>query len=374
MLATNFEIINKRRAHPVGVSDIKDFELRKSGEIDAQEILVTPRISLYAMDFENERAVFVETGTPAELSQAPFYYQAQYENAVRVITLPFEALIQLAQSVKVDDSKLIFIHSTGRSGSTLASKIFAQLPGVINMSEPDVLTQVVIARFMKPDMRDMFRMLLDACIRLLCKTPASTAWVIKGRSWVIELGDWLHQLYPKAKNLYLYRDAESWIKSSLSAFVADVERAAEDWRREENEGRGWMKLLVPSIARYDPGQHLNATGLLSLMWLDNMQRYTELHKSGVEMLAIQYPSWKLETRRTAISMLDYCSCCPDDLTAIEGILTQDSQAGSVVSQEAVKKKNSPAQYFDRTEMDRHLLNHAYLRTADFEVQNTLKLQ
>jgi len=374
MLAANFEIINKRRSDPVGLTDIKDFELRQDGEIDAQEILINPRISLYALDFENSQAVFVEAGSPAELAQAPFYYQAQYEGAVRVITLSLESVIQLAQSVQVEDGKLIFIHSTGRSGSTLASKIFAQVPGVINMSEPDALTEVVIARFMKPEMHDMFRMLLDACIRLLCKEPASTAWVIKGRSWVIELGDWLHQLYPQAKTLYLYRDAESWVKSTLGAFVSDVERTSEDWRREENEVRGWMKLLVPSIARYDLGQHLNATGLLALMWLDNMERYMQLHESSVEMLAIQYPNWKLEPRRTAVSMLEYCDCCPEDLTAIEEVLTKDSQAGSAISQEAVKKKNAPAQYFDATELNRHLQNHAYIKTTGFEVQNTLKLQ
>ena len=72
MLATNFEIINKRRADLVGGTDIKDFELRENGEIDAQEILSNGCITLYALDFENGRAVFVETASPEELSQAPF--------------------------------------------------------------------------------------------------------------------------------------------------------------------------------------------------------------------------------------------------------------------------------------------------------------
>lgn len=373
MLAANFEIINKRRRDPVGGTDIRDFELRENGGIDAQEILANECITLYALDFENGRAVFVEAGSPGELSQAPFYYQAQYETATRVITLSLEAMVQMAQSVTVDDSKLIFIHSTGRSGSTLASKIFAQLPGVINMAEPDALTQLVVARFMQPDLRDMIRMLLDATLRLLCKTSVSTAWVIKGRSWVLELGDWLHEFYPRAKNLYLYRDAESWIKSTMSAFIVEKERTPEEFRREETEVRGWMQLLVPSVARYDPDQHLTVTGLLSLMWLDNVERYIELHKSGMEMLAIPYPGWKLDARRTAVSMLEYCDVCPDDLTAIEEILTKDSQAGSVVAQDNVKKKSSILQYFDAAEMNRFLQNHSYIHAADFVVQNTVKL-
>ena len=96
-----------------------------------------------------------------------------------------------------------------------------------------------------------------------------------------------------------------------------MERTPEELYQFENETRGWMQLFVPLIARYDPVQHLNGTGLLSLLWLSNMERYSELHKSGVEMLAIAYPSWKQNPRQTALSMLEYCNCLPTDLTAIE---------------------------------------------------------
>ena len=134
--------------------------------------------SLYiALISRGVRLCLLKQHPPTVLSQAPFYYQAQYENAVHVITLPFEMLIQLAQSITIDDNRLVFIHSTGRSGSTLASRIFAQIPGVINMSEPDVLTQLVAARFAQPDKQAELKILLDASMRLLCKTPAQTAWV-----------------------------------------------------------------------------------------------------------------------------------------------------------------------------------------------------
>ena len=373
MIATSFEIIKKQRSNPINFVDIKDFELRETGQLDATEILSNPHITLYALDFDQGQAVFVETSPTADLSHAPFYYQAQYENAVRVITLSFETMMGLAQSVTVDDSRLIFIHSMGRSGSTLASQIFAQVPGVINMSEPDMLTQLVIARFMQAGQSDMVKMLLDASIRMLCKTPAPTAWVIKGRSWVIELGDWLYELHPHAKNLYLYREAESWIKSNLGAFMDEIERTPEQQHHLEIETRGWMKLLTPSIARYDTDQHLSLTGLVSLMWLDSMGRYTEFHQAGIEMLAIPYSNWKLDPRRTAVSMLEYCGCHPDDLTAIDETLAKDSQAGSAISQDSVKKKANPSQFFDPAEMNRHLQNHPYIHTADYEVPNTLKL-
>ena len=373
MIATEFEILKKRRPGAVGLVNINDFELKEHGQLDAGEILSNERISFYAFDSESGRAVFVDSAPPGELSEAPFYYQAQYENAVRVITIPIEILIGLAQSVTLDSSKLIFIHSMGRCGSTLASKLLAQLPGVINISEPDPLTQLVIARFTQPHKQVEMKMLLDATIRILCKTPVQTAWVIKGRSWVVELGDWLHELYPQAKSLYLYREAESWIKSNLNAFVEDGEKTPEELRQFELETRGWMKFVIPSIAQYNPDQHLTLTGLTSLMWLDNMEQYTDLHRAGIEMLAIPYSSWKLDPHRTALSMLEYCGHRPDDLSSLDATLSKDSQEGSAISQDAVKKKTSTFDLFDQTEMNRHLQNHPYIRSADFEAANSLKL-
>ena len=109
------------------------------------------------------------------------------------------------------------------------------------------------------------------------------------------------------------------------------------------------------------------------MWLDNMERYMTLHQAGLRMLAIPYSSWKLDARRTALSMLDYCGHCPDDLTGIEETLMKDSQAGSVVAQDALKGKSATSGLLDLAEMHHYLLNHAYLNTPDFEVAITLKL-
>jgi hypothetical protein len=373
MIATNFEITDRKKADPVSFADIKDFELRESGERGAEEILNNQDITLYSLEFQSGQAVFVETPPEINLSQTPFFYQAQREHAVRVLTVPFETMIQLAHCITADDKKLIHIYSMGRSGSTLASKILAQVEGVVNISEPDTLTQLVAARFMQPDKEMELKALLDASIRLLCKTPAPTAWVIKGRSWMVELGDWLHELYPNTKNIFLYREAQSWIKSNLGAFLDKDEWTAEQQIQFENETRSWMRLFVPLIARYDPDTHLSLTGLSTLMWLSLMERYTELDQSGVKMLAIQYASWQQAPHQTALAMLDYCGCRPSDLTVVEETLQKDSQAGTSIAQEAVKRKGISAGLLDTAEMNRFLQAHAYINSPNFEVHHTLKL-
>jgi hypothetical protein len=373
MIANSFVITEKRRATPIGLADIKDFGLGEDGQVAAETILENQHITLYTLDLDHGQAVFIETPPDADLSQAPFYYLAQYENAVRVLTVPFATMIQLAQSVTVDDERLVLIHSVGRAGSTLASQILAQVEGVINISEPDALTWLVIARYFQPDNKDGLSALLDATVRLLCKTPAQTAWVIKGRSFVIELADWLNEIYPQTKNLFLYRDAETWLQSGMRAYDDEVERTDEEQTAAENEAREALKPGTPLIARYDPEKHLSTVGLLTLMWLSVMERYVKLHEAGIEMLAIRYASWSSAPRETAAAMLDYCGCHPTDTALIDDVLNRDSQAGTSLSKQAIGQKQKVIQADVLDQMNRHLQDHTFIKLVDFEVANTLKL-
>ena len=374
MIATTFKIVDRPYERPFALEDIrKNFGLRETGQLPAGKILENPHITLYGLDFENSWAVFVETPADVDLSQAPFYFRTQFEKATRVLTIPFEAMIQFAKSVTIDDNRLILIYSVGRCGSTLASQIFAQIPGVINISEPYVLSQLVIARNTKKAKDDELVALLEAAIYLLCKTAAVTAWVVKGQSFSIELGDWLHKLYPHTKNLFLYRHAETWLLSGLRAYGRGVEATDEERRAREKQRREILGPLVPLIAQYDPGQPLPHAGTLSLMWLRAMERYVQYCNMGIEMLAIRYDSWRSAPRQTAEAMLDYCRCRPTDLTAIYETLNRDSQADTHLSREALEQHKRVITDLELEELHRHLQNHAFLHEADFEVPNTLKI-
>jgi hypothetical protein len=282
-------------------------------------------------------------------------------------------MLRLAQAVTVDDDRIVLIYSVGRCGSTLASQIFSQVPGVINISEPSVLSQLVVGRNTKLASEDDLVALLGAAIRLQCKAAAETAWVIKGQSFVIELGDWLHQLYPQTRNLFLYRDAETWLRSGLRAFSNVFEGTAEERRARENERRGVLGPLVPSIAQYDAGQPLSHAEMLALMWLRAMERYVQYCTMGIEMLAIRYSSWRSAPRETAEAMLDYCQCTPADMTAIDEALKRDSQAGTRLSRDTLDQSERTMTQRDLEELHWHLQNHAFIHEPGFEVPNTLKL-
>jgi hypothetical protein len=341
--------------------------------LPAEKILENPHITLYGLDFENRQAVFVETPADVNLSHAPFYFTTQYEEAKRVWTIPFETMVQLAQSGSVEDERLVLIYSVGRCGSTLASQIFAQIPGVINISEPHVLMQLVIARNTKAANDDDLVALLEATICLLCKTPAETAWVIKGQSFVIELGDWLHEIFPQTKNLFLYRHAEAWLRSGLRAYSNVFEGTDEERRARENQRREGLGALVPPIASYDANLLLSHAEMLALMWLRAMERYVQYCRMGIEMLAIRYTSWRSAPRETAEAMLDYCQSRPADMIAIYETLSRDSQAGTRLSREALEQRERVITERDLEELHWHLRKHAFIHEPDFEVPNTLKL-
>lgn len=374
MTATVFEIIDRIGERPSLQGDIRrDFRFGERAQLPVGEILENPYISLYGLDFENRRAAFVETPADVDLSQAAFYFGTQFEKATRALTIPFEAMIQLAESVPMDDSRLIFIHSTGRCGSTLASQIFAQVPGVMNISEPYALSQLVIARNTKKAAEDELVPLFAATIRLLCKQAAGTAWVVKGQSFVIELGDWLHRLYPRSRNIFLYRHAETWLLSGLRAYGRGAEEAEDRNREREKQRRGVLGPLVPAIAQYDPDLFLSHAGCLSLMWLTAMERYVAYCNMGMEMLAIRYASWLSAPGETAEAMLDYCGCKPADMDAVYQTLNRDSQADTHLSRDVLEQRKRALTEVELGDLRRHLQQHAFIHEADYEVPNTLKL-
>ena len=370
MIANSYSLTDEPREASIHVAQASMFPLEKPVEVSAQEILKNAHISLYCLDFENRQAVFVETPPNVNLSIAPFYFIGQHEKAIRVLTISFKTMLELAETVSAKDLRLVFIHSVGRCGSTLASQIFSQVPFVHNMSEPDALTNVVLARNTHQYDEQELISLLQASVLLLCKNNLSKTNVIKGRSFVIELGDWLHTLFPHAKHLFLYRDAETWLQSGLRAFGREEELTNDEKNIREKEGRKHLGALVPAIAQFDRDRFLPHAGMLSLMWLTAMERYVQLCNLAIDTLAIRYKSWKQAPHETARKMLEFCECIPTDMTPIYKILNRDSQQGTPLARATIGQQGKTANKDDFDELHWHLKKHAFINTADFEVPNT----
>ncbi|MEL6555031.1 MAG: hypothetical protein AAFQ63_16430 [Cyanobacteria bacterium J06621_11] len=392
MAAAAFKIVGKTRQHALSFASIKDFQLLECDPIAFEGLINNPYISLYSLDFETQRAVFVETPESLMLSEVPFYWLAQYEHAIQVITLPFPDFLSLARQISVEPGNLRFIYSVGRAGSTLASQIFTCVDNVEVISEPDALTVIVAARYaarrndFKPNKQankqadgqvdeQVIKALLAASVCFLCKSKTATQFVIKGRSQIAEIGDWLCELYPQAKNLFLYRDAESWLVSAKRAFTDGVQRDSQAQVALEQATRIALSCVTQLIANYPDDQHLSIVEQLVLTWLSAMDACMRMHNAGAEILPIRFSSWRLYPEETARRMLVYCDVQLSSDQKLREVLGRDSQANTMLAQAAmqnrVQRNEQGLLPSDIESLNYHLQRHHVVRSADFNIPATL---
>lgn len=371
MNANILEITARKRRDPLAVADPADFELGEGPAIDPQIVLANPLISLYCLDHASRRALFVETRSGVDLSQAPFLFQAQYENAVRLIAIPYETLHELAQGISLEDRNVILVYSVGRTGSTLLGAALNAVEGIVGLSEPDVFTQLVTLREWDGSNDAEISALVESCTKLLCKPseqiPSPAGWVIKFRSFVVQLGDLLYTHFPNTRNIFLYRNAEPWLNSMLRAFGD----AQEDigflmW------AQGWLSTLVPPIARHVQagGPLLTLSSMCSMVWLSVLERYTDLRSSGMPGLAIRYEDMKAAPHKTLQRIFEHCGLPMTSMDAVYQVLERDSQAGSAISQEALSHKKNGLTDVQRADLVRALQTHPTIHTPDYIVPET----
>ena len=371
MTANSLEIKARKRQNPLAPADPSDFEFEEGHEIDPQTIVTNLLISLYCLDHANQRALFVETASGVDLSQAPFFYQAQYENTVNLFSVSYETIHQLAEDIPLDSRRLILVYSVGRAGSTLLGSALNAVDGVVGISEPDVFTQLVTFRDFSGSNEAEISTLVESCMKLQCKPteqiPNPIAWAVKFRSFSIELGDLIHKHFPDAKNIFLYRHLESWTMSSMRAFVEN-----EDNIEFRTGIQMWMSTLVPAIAKHvrENGSLLSFTAMGAQMWLAAMERSMDMQKNGVPMLAFRYEDISAVPQEAVKKVIEYCGFSNVEMISVYKALEQDSQAGSVISQEVLSGRDFKLTDTHREDIAQALAEHPTIHSSDFVVPST----
>jgi hypothetical protein len=371
MNAFFLDITARKRQNSIGIADPSDFEFTEGKAIDPGRVIADPLVSLYCLDHANRRALFVEITAGVDLTQAPFLYQAQYEYAERLIAVPYETLHQLADQISLDGRRLILVYSVGRSGSTLLGAALNSIKGTINLSEPDVFTQLVGLRQLQGIDEAEVSMLVQSCTKLLCKgmeqTPDPDFWVIKFRSFVIELGDVLHAHFPDAKNIFLYRNAEGYLASSMQAFVGVM-----DTPEFRTFIQGWLSTLVPTIAKHvrEGGPLLSFSSISAWLWLRTMERYMQLQEQGMPGLAIRYEDLQSAPHETIEKIIEFCGLPSRDLEDVYQVFARDSQAGSALSREKVRQVEFELTAAHMADLHEALQAHPFIKSPDFVVPTT----
>jgi hypothetical protein len=376
MAAELLEIVARNRPSPIGLVEPGDFHVSPAGEADPSVVL-RPEVTLYCLDDARRRAMFVECEPGVDLAAAPFYYQAQFEHARRLVALPYDALHRVATNLEDPGDRLVLLYSTGRCGSTLLSRALGQVPGVASLSEPDVPTQLVGLRPTDGSRDGEIQSLAADCVKLLCKPAAAGGaagqrWAIKPRSMGIELADLLHRAFPRARALFLYRGAEAVVASSLRAFTDAP--AAPDAKTPEGQElisrylswvrggpvhvlaraaaggvhaavtRGDFRVLgrlaraAVRLGREEPTKE----EMFAVLWVSVVARYVELHRRGVIPVAFRYETL-LERPREMMRAVFAHACLPPEAAAVacEAVMGRDAQEGSPLARDKARRHDPP---------------------------------
>lgn len=256
---------------------VSAFRYRPGATIDARTILDRPEITLYCLDDEHGQAVFTEAPQGVDVTEGPFIYPAQFRNAQRLLTVPYGTLHELADTIGDRFETLISMYSVGRCGGTLMSRVMNRVDTVLSLDEPEVYNDIVVMRPRNGRRDAELVRLLRSCTRLLhnpVQRNANTLF-LKFHPSVIQAGDLMHQAFPAAKNMFLYRNAEAWARSAGRMFQSYLEPA---------DGNGATPVpLTEFIQRLDmsrlsssPAKKEPARGKASLRDLEKTTRATPL--------------------------------------------------------------------------------------------------
>jgi Sulfotransferase domain len=344
----------------------QNFILRAGDSVPPEIVVDSPNVSLYCLDDENRQALFLETPPGVDLLAAPFFYLAQYKNAQRLIAVPYDTFHQLADGLTSSAGNLILIYSVGRCGSTLISQSLNAVDGVRSYSEPDVYTQITMLRHGDRSRDAEYARLIRSCTRMLGRNGQTVA--LKFRASGIHLGDLFYQVFPEARSLFLYRNAETWLESMNAGFTPNLP--------SPDAQPLFMKfvlaqapLLMPFIRRHRRPASLAET--YTLNWLSVMDKYLQLRRAGVPFLAVRYEDIKAQPKPTLVKVLTYCGLPADGIDRAYDTFSTDSQEGTVLSrasrQQAPAPTLSPADYEQARAV---LAEHPTIRTPDFDVSAT----
>jgi hypothetical protein len=334
-----------------------------------------PNILLYCLEPQNRQAIFIEVPDVTEVRAAPFYFQAQFEQAVRVLKVPYETLEQLADQVTLNDQRMILIYSMGRSGTTVTSAAFRQVENVVSLSEPDVFTQLVQMHDFSGSNDAEISALIRVCMLLTCKDQGNgdqPIWVLKFRSFVIDLAHMIDTHFPGATSLFLYRQAVTWGASNARAFGGTTsptqEQLTDIW--------AFLNPLVPRINHYrldDPAE-INFGKIFGLMWLDYMECCLARLDAGQAILPVRYEDLRANPEAVVNEIFKYCVISGINRNKLDAVLEVDSQANTPIARERLKQIGRELNIDDVTIAQHIITTHPIINTPAYQLPGTLLLE
>jgi hypothetical protein len=265
-------------------------------------------------------------------SEAPFVYALQLGQARRAALMSFDRLVASSQALAPPE-KLAILFSTGRCGSTLASRIFAQIPEVWSLSEPDYLTNLAVDRHhLSPN--DLVE-LIRAATLWTCRPPSgrrATTMVLKPRSEAVIIAEACQCAFPDARNVFMYRDHLGYLNSCFK-FVQrvvppEILSTDEPWLAEWD----YLMVVTPITLLDDlfPADHgpIGWPEFLTLAWDLRIEGYLRAVRQGMNLTPIHYRDLNADRLGQTHRLLTACDLDAAHLETAMLAFAEDSHKGS----------------------------------------------
>jgi hypothetical protein len=217
--------------------------------------------------------------------------------------------------------------------------VFNELDSVMSLSEPDVITQFLHLREADHSRDAELRELADCTVRMLFKPNAfktPTTYALKFRSETLRVMDLFQGAFPHAKNLYLYRDAEGFVRSFYRLFRRDDE---SDEYTPVDEFIAFCSQLFnynfsPIAVYLDPDtDQVSTVQYLAAWWLAIMEWYVEQAARGIPVLAVRYADIVAHREQVLAAIFEYCGLPVNHISKTLSAFERDSQAGTWLARE-----------------------------------------
>src|SRR5207249_3003111 len=149
----------------------------------------------------------------------------------------------------------------------------------------------------------------------------ATAWALKFRSMVMEMGELFYSVFPEARLVFLYRHAVPWARSFLRLMQVPDPAGPLPF----SGSRGGLARMIPRLEEREPASFLE---LLACMWLSVMEKCREMQHRGIPMFVARYEELNAAPREVLEAMFASCGLAETAVTDLDAVLEQDSQAGS----------------------------------------------
>ncbi|XP_071108778.1 uncharacterized protein [Haliotis cracherodii] len=379
------EIFWKRKFLPTTIADPNNFIALHKGFKNPNYVL-KPFVSLYCMT--KDEAVFVETPEGVNIyrdKKSRPLYEAQFEHATKMITMPLASFHKIASDVGDPRTRVVWLSSTDHCGSSLLAQVFSRVPGMMVILEPDAITK--LGFLWKYDIlkKGEYEQLLASAVRLLCKPDDRAGMIcVKTRSCATRQVEDIVMLFPKIRQLFMYRNSLKTLVSSLN--MLQIDPAAKAMRFVMDNDilstifpcfrsmmyNYYVRLNEKQIDTLRPSK-MSTVGIFTAAWAAAVARVVENREKGFHIMPVLYEDIMKDPRRSCAILFDRLDIRKEALALALEAFKVDSQRSAVYGLMNTDTRRAIPQE-SRIEADTILKKYGLLKLGErFEIPGLIKL-